>query len=273
MAAFVTLNGAVHWQHLGAVGQREPTGLTISVASGHRSQLKAATDLAKDFANNKIDWLAAVSGGLWLFRSERFKVQFPEYAAEAWLNGDVLIPMDHEIRMKTVTRDGWKSEEPDPWCEFVITPEMVEEQMPKKIFLSHKGGADKPMVRRYKAALDAVGIVAWLDEDAMPAGTELERGLLAGFKESCAAVFFITPRYKDDGFLATEVNYAIAERRKKGDRFRIVSLLIRDADGTTGDVPELLQPYVWKTPISELDGFSEIIRAVPIVLGPATWRG
>jgi hypothetical protein len=48
----------------------------------------------------------------------------------------------------------------------------------------------------------------------MSAGDDLERSLLKGMNDSCAAVFFITPNYIDDNFLATEVDYAIAEKRK-----------------------------------------------------------
>lgn len=176
--------------------------------------------------------------------------------------------MDHEVRREK----RFEKEEDRTYCQFIITPETVEDQMPKKAFLSHKSGADKAMVRRYKEALHAVGVTGWLDEDAMPAGTELERGLLAGFKESCAAVFFITPRYRDEGYLATEINYAIAEKRKKGDRFSIITLVIGDADGRAGEVPELLQPYVWKTPATELEGFSELMRALPIATGPVHWK-
>ena len=60
-----------------------------------------------------------------------------------------------------------------------------------KIFLSHKS-VDKPLVRRYYDALRQAGFDPWLDEPNMAAGANLERELLRGFEESCAAVFFIT---------------------------------------------------------------------------------
>ena len=62
-----------------------------------------------------------------------------------------------------------------------------------KVFLSHKG-ADKSLVRCYKKTLDTLGFDVWLDEDSMPAGTALHRGILQGSKDSCAAIFFITPK-------------------------------------------------------------------------------
>lgn len=88
-----------------------------------------------------------------------------------------------------------------------------------KAFLSHKG-ADKPLVRECKDTLDAFGFDVWLDEDSMPAETALHRGILQGFKDSCAAIFFITPNYKDEGFLETEVNYTITEKCKKAINFQ-----------------------------------------------------
>ncbi|HBI12399.1 MAG TPA: hypothetical protein DDX86_02020, partial [Akkermansia sp.] len=116
-----------------------------------------------------------------------------------------------------------------------------------KIFLSHKG-TDKPLIRQYKETLDILGFDVWLDEDAMPAGTVLHRGILQGFKDSCAAIFFITPNYKDEGFLETEVNYAISEKMQKGDKFSIVTIVFTNSDGKIGEVPELLKEYVWKQP-------------------------
>ena len=61
----------------------------------------------------------------------------------------------------------------------------------KKVFLSHKG-VDKGKVTEFKNTLALLGYDPWLDEDAMPAGTPLERGLLQGMQDSCGVVFFIT---------------------------------------------------------------------------------
>jgi hypothetical protein len=138
---------------------------------------------------------------------------------------------------------------------------------PMKIFLSHKC-VDKGLVRNYKTALEILGFDPWLDEDAMAAGVELERGILKGFNESCAAVFFITEHFRDEKFLGSEVNYAIAEKRKKAERFSIITLVFNK----DGEVPPLLQPYVWKEPKSDLEGFREIIKALPVKVGMVHWR-
>lgn len=140
-----------------------------------------------------------------------------------------------------------------------------------KIFLSHKS-LNKPKVRKFKSLLTTLGFQVWLDEDDMPAGDKLERALLKGFQESCAAIFFITPDYLDEGFLQTEVDYAIAEKRKKGDEFSIISLVMKDQNNKKGTVPELLKSYVWKEPKDNLEAIEEIIKALPIKVGEVQWK-
>jgi hypothetical protein len=132
-----------------------------------------------------------------------------------------------------------------------------------KIFLSHRG-RDKLVVRDYRNALEAVGLECWLDEAEMPAGVELERRLRQGFRDSCAAVFFVTSSFEDAGYLQTEINYALRERREKGDGFAIVALALTDDGGRKGTVPDMLRDFVWKEPASPLEGFNEIIKALPI---------
>ena len=134
----------------------------------------------------------------------------------------------------------------------------------KKIFLSHKG-KDKQLVRDFKETLEALGYEPWLDEDAMVAGTSLQRGILQGMKDSCAVVFFITPSFKEEGFLESEIDYAITEKHSKGDKFSIIILQFIDDLGNKGLIPELLQHYVWKTPKTNLEALREIIRALPII--------
>jgi hypothetical protein len=159
-----------------------------------------------------------------------------------------------------------------PTDEFELMLRRHEDAMglsPKRIFLSHKG-ADKPFVRSVKETLQLLGFDPWLDDDAMAVGTSLERGISSGFENSCAAVFFITPNFKDEAYLATEVEYAIREKRKD-EAFAIISLVFR-ADGHKGTVPTLLQGYVWKDVKSELQALREIIRALPIAVGQTHWR-
>ena len=131
-----------------------------------------------------------------------------------------------------------------------------------KIFLSHKG-IDKPFIREFAQTLKIIGFDPWIDEDAMAAGTTLERGILKGMKESCAAIFFITPQFEDTNFLASEIDYAISEKRVKGDSFAIITLQFQGENGNVGNVPELLHRFVWKKPKTELEALREILRALP----------
>lgn len=157
------------------------------------------------------------------------------------------------------------------FCIICGTPYEMKHSNSKRIFLSHKG-VDKAQVINFKQTLEGLGFSPWLDEDAMPAGTSLERGILKGMEDSCAVVFFITPSFKDEGFLESEVNYAIQQKREKGDRFAIIALQFVDASGNAGEIPALLKSYVWKRPKSDLEALREIVRALPISVGTADWR-
>lgn len=141
----------------------------------------------------------------------------------------------------------------------------------KKIFLSHKG-VDKNFVIDFKKTLEELGYDPWLDEDAMPAGTTLERGLLQGMQDSCGVVFFITPSFKDEGYLQTEIDYAIQEKRKKEDKFAIITLQFISDDSKEAPIPDLLKRYVWKKPKTSLEALREIVRALPIAPGIIDWR-
>ena len=141
----------------------------------------------------------------------------------------------------------------------------------KKVFLSHKG-ADKAKVVDFKKTLELLGYEPWLDEDAMPAGTPLERGLLQGMQDSCGFVFFITPSFRDEGYLQTEIDYAVQQKREKGGKFAVITLLLNSADDGRAQIPELLKSYVWKEPKTQLEALREIVRALPVVLGKADWR-
>jgi hypothetical protein len=136
-----------------------------------------------------------------------------------------------------------------------------------RIFLSHKS-VDKPLVYRYYNALKSVGFDPWLDEPDMAAGANLERELLRGFEASCAAVFFITENFRDKDYLATEVDYAVREKRKKGEKFAIITLRYDN----TVPVPGLLDRYIYRDVVNDLEGFHELVRALPIELGAVRWK-
>ena len=136
-----------------------------------------------------------------------------------------------------------------------------------KIFLSHKT-VDKVIVERYHRALLELGYSPWLDKEDMVAGSNVERDILQGFEESCAAVFFVTKNFKDEKFLATEVDYAIQQKREKGDKFSIITLLF----DPEAEVPGLLRRFLWQHVSNDLDGLYEVLRALPVELGPVRWK-
>src|SRR6476619_6100698 len=135
MVAHLIPGGRLKWEHM-AMGGQEPTGVTITFPMYHQASLhQAQRELATRLSAEHVEWLRPSSQGLWLFRSDVFNSQFPELSGDSWLRGDILIPMDHDVEN---IRD-----QDFTYCQFVITPEVIEEQMPKKVFLSHSG-PDKP---------------------------------------------------------------------------------------------------------------------------------
>ena len=134
-----------------------------------------------------------------------------------------------------------------------------------KIFLSHKS-IDKPTVSRYKTALKICGFQPWIDEDEMPAGAHLDAAIINGMRDSCAAVFFITPNFTDERFLKQEIEYAINEERERSGKFVIIPLLLDGA--SQNQVPALLSRFVAKTVGDDLDGLLAIIKSLPIKPGP-----
>lgn len=141
----------------------------------------------------------------------------------------------------------------------------------KKIFLSHKG-PDKSMVIDFKETLTLLGYDTWIDDDAMPAGAQVDRAILQGMIDSCAVVFFITSSFRDKGYLQDEINHAVQQKREKGGRFSIIALVFSDAGGNVVEIPDLLKPYVWKSPRTPLEALREIVRALPVAPGTVDWK-
>jgi len=261
VAGLLMIGGNITWQDLsqsGLYGGKE-TGVQVTFPLHSRySKREALKAVANALKRNGVSWLRWEKPN-WVFYAEEFKNAFPSFEDDRWLTGRLVLAPEIENERKLV----FDKEREETSVRFVVTLEEIEDQMPKRIFLSHKG-TDKEMVRRFKKGFEALNYAPWLDEDDMHAGVELERGLLKGFSDSCAAVFFITPSYVDEGYLATEINYAIQEKRAKRDRFAIITLVFADQKGNQGEVPGLLRQYVWKEPKSELEAFTEVARALPI---------
>lgn len=264
----VALAGNIYWDITERlIWDDSDEGLFINFPLSHEVKRRNALKPIKSAIDqNNIDWMQEDTER-WLVDLDKLFAQFPGLHPFEWLRGVV----EPEIEVETEEREVFDKKRKETYVQFIITRKEIELSMPKKIFLSHKG-IDKPIVRDYFNVLKCIGFDPWLDEDAMVAGVPLERALLDGMKKSCAAVFFVTPKYEDDNFLASEINYAISQKREKGDRFSIITLVLEDDDGNKGKVPELLKQYVWKEPSNNLQGLQEIIRALPIEVKQIIWK-
>lgn len=136
-----------------------------------------------------------------------------------------------------------------------------------RIFLSHRT-IDKPRVERYCRALEVVGYEPWLDQDDMHAGQVLHRTIQQGLAHSCAAVFFVTNSFRDERWLRHEIDLAMTYAIERRNKFRVITLVF----GKDVAVPEPLQKYIYMHVENDLDGLREILRALPIELGPVRWR-
>jgi hypothetical protein len=139
----------------------------------------------------------------------------------------------------------------------------------RRVFLSHRS-TDKATVRRFRSVLAAIGFEPWFDDDQMPAGTALDRAILDGMKESCAAVFFITSHFEDSRFISQEVDYAIMQYRERPRDFAIIPILFGESPDAI--VPDLLRRFVIKRVSNDMDALLCILRGLPIKPGPPVAR-
>ena len=265
-----SVNGLIYWDYYGPntnVGTENEIciKMTFSSRMSERDTVKSFISLIEI---NNIQWIRYLKPN-WILSSQKFKNQFQNFIFEDWFFGDIAVEPVYEVVAGPVSMGGMPSQTTN--LSFFLTPEIVMEQTPKKIFLSHKS-INKDMVREFKKTLEVVSLEPWLDEDEMPAGTEIHRGIQEGIEKSCAVVFFITPDFEDERFLHNEINYAITQKTKKRSRFAIITLVFKDQDGKVGEIPSSLREYIFKEPNSYFEAFREIIRALPLKIPPAIWR-
>jgi len=102
---------------------------------------------------------------------------------------------------------------------------------------------------------------------SLKAGDTLHREIADGFDRSCAVIFFVTTQFKDERWLKREVDHAVARKVERGDRFAIISLAFENAE-----VPRPLKEMLWITVKNEVSAVREILRALPVEVGPTRWR-
>lgn len=260
-------NGEIEWQNVrGPYEYIDTEGLFIGFSfTGKLTRRRASEILSSHLQENAVKWLRNEAGE-WLLNLDSLREFVSTWTDVQWMSGTIIVQPEIETERRTV----FEKEREETKVRFVLSREEIELAVKTRIFLSHKG-VDKPLVRQVYNALTLLGFQPWLDEHDMNAGAELERALLRGMKDSCAAVFFITPDYVDDNFLATEVDYAIAEKRERSKGFSIVTLLLNKS-AAKGTVPDLLRKYVWKEPANELEILVEILKAIPLRVGDVRLR-
>ena len=254
-----TLDERLHWdfdRRLAWSNEEEAFVLRLSHYEDFEDE-RAHKEQAPRLQRNGVGWLVR-RDKRWFLDLDAMRRFAPQVTDFPWLHGVI------EVAPKITRKDEGKGR----IFTFEITEEHMNETTPKRIFLSHKG-VDKSVVRTYHRMLTELGFNPWLGEEAMIAGTNLERALLQGMKDSCAAIFFVTANYRDEGYLATEVDYAVAEKRRKDERFAIITLVL---GGGRIEIPGLLKTYVWKTPRYDFEALQEILKALPIRLPSPIWK-
>ena len=192
-SGFTTIEGKINWQIFNKKNQYDLEGLTINFPFYRKISLgEGLSSVEKILNENQIDWIY-LENKLWKIDMSSLKRQFEILHDLEYFEGKIIVQPEIEHEEEIVLTKIRKK----TYIKFIVTLEEIMESKPKKIFLSHKG-IDKPIVRDYKKTLEILGYEAWLDEDSLVAGKELERGLLQGFKESCAAIFFITSNFIDE---------------------------------------------------------------------------
>lgn len=261
------LPNGISWQLTnGPFEYRNVDGVFIAFPFWSRVGTRRALEILQaSLVRNKTAWLSR-RGNDWYLDLNGLR-ELAGWKGVEWMTGTIAVSPEVETRRRRV----FDEEKEETTVTFALSREEIRLAGDKRIFLSHKG-VDKPFVRRIESILRLLGFDPWLDEDAMPAGVELERALLAGMKDSCAAVFFVTSNYVDENFLATEINYALSQKRERAERFSIITLAVPSSKRIAPTIPDILKTYVWKNTNDELDMLREIVAALPICVGDVRWR-
>lgn len=238
--------------------------LSISIVFlGKLTKRAALQKMQKRISEGIIPWLRYEKRTWWL-DMDQWRKTFPDYKIDPHWHGTMRIEPEVEE-----TQKGSLINTSNTLVLISVAEADLRLIQHSKIFLSHKG-EDKKMVRRFQRVLETLGFEVWLDEKNLKAGDHLERGILEGFEESCAAVFFITEKFKDERYLKAEIDHAIAQKRSRDD-FRIITLAFKKGRESI-EIPKLLKSYVWKSPATELDALIEILKALPIAARRIEWK-
>ena len=139
------------------------------------------------------------------------------------------------------------------------------------------------MQSRWERAIDASWVPSWIPWIVSPSQWR-SSAICVGFAPAVlgpvnngenhvvafetAEVFFLTEGFVDEKYLAAEIDYAIMQKRRKGTKFAVITLRYSN----NVPIPGLLTPYVYRDVANDLEGFTHLIAALPIELGPVRWK-
>lgn len=229
----------------------------FNVPESKDAQLAVFVDFARSFTSGDPKKLSAEGFG-YTFGQHKYS------EALAFTRSLVLRPLAEELTRRV--RDTAVMMNPDVRELAGVPLVRIPSDDELGIFLSHKW-VNKDLVRRYYRALVELGFRPWLDEEDVAAGDVLHRALSEGMETSCAAVFFVTSDFKDERWLGREVDLAVNRKVERAEKFQVITLVFDGAE-----VPKPLQTFVYASVSHDLDGLRELIRALPIELGPARWK-
>ena len=128
--------GGIVWQDIGENPRDKDKGITISIRFPGSLTIREATKSIQEVINqNQIDWLR-FSKPNWIFSSGHFKFSFPQYSQEDWLHGEFVVDFERGTHSGPVPMGGVSRD--TTFCRFYITKDLIVDQLPKRIFLSHK---------------------------------------------------------------------------------------------------------------------------------------
>lgn len=266
LSASMTVSGAPYW-HIGGqhiYGNKEPELVVSFIQHGIAREKTALLNFRRSLIEGEGEKFIFEEGGNFYIDTGKIREIFPDLFVHSWMKGRIKALYEYYVNKDEQLLTTSFSPQPKTYISLSISKREIRESMPKRIFLSHKS-ANKPYIREFFKTLLQLGLEPWIDEEDMHAGAKLERALLKGMQDSCAAIFFITPEYKDEMYLETEVDYAIRQKRTRGEEFSIITLQMKSEEGVAGTVPELLKDYVWKTIEygEDLKALREILKALP----------
>lgn len=256
LVVYFMMGGQASYQDtsdIGSFGESEAFEVYFN-AFGYESDKRVLRSFRDCLVTAKIGWIYERSGA-WVLDPAALRTEVPDFELPEWLNRQTTVEV--EVLRYEDEFGGQRRQK----ARVFLRIDEADMQKASRIFLSHKS-VDKELVRKVATALDLTGLSPWLDERDMSAGAHLERSLAAAFRESFAAVFFVTSSYEDAGFLSTEVDYAIREKRARGE-FAIITVRISAPNEKPPEIPILLQSYVWKDARDGLEALIEILRAIP----------